>query len=88
MHRGPGIVPESPDVRMPRFVGAACAGTPVESWYPDHDESLTKRQIRVCQSCPVRQACLAWALKYEAYGIWGGTTSHERHELRKRLRAA
>jgi WhiB family redox-sensing transcriptional regulator len=38
---------------------------------------------RVCQGCPVRAACLDWALRHDqAYGIWGGTTEEERRALR------
>jgi hypothetical protein len=36
----------------------------------------------LCLSCPVRTACLAWALdKPEPYGVWGGLDEKERAEL-------
>jgi WhiB family redox-sensing transcriptional regulator len=42
----------------------------------------------ICASCPVAIQCLAFALKEEQYGIWGGTTHNERkrmHYTKKRL---
>lgn len=38
---------------------------------------------RVCAACPVRQACLSFALHTDVDGIWGGTTHAERAELRR-----
>ncbi len=36
----------------------------------------------VCESCPVKDACLAWALDTEqAFGVWGGKSSLERRAL-------
>jgi len=33
---------------------------------------------KVCRNCPVRKQCLDYAVKYNEYGIWGGTTEEER----------
>lgn len=39
---------------------------------------------RLCDSCPVREACLAYALTHdEAWGVWGGLTAEERRALRR-----
>ena len=39
----------------------------------------TDQAKRICQACPVRKRCLAWALELgAAAGIWGGTTEDER----------
>jgi len=33
----------------------------------------------ICAGCPVRNECLAFALRTgQVDGIWGGTTTHER----------
>lgn len=41
-----------------------------------------RRAKRVCASCPVREACLAHALRaHERYGVWGGLTEDERLDL-------
>ncbi|MBT2407256.1 MULTISPECIES: WhiB family transcriptional regulator [unclassified Streptomyces] len=37
---------------------------------------------RVCAGCPVRLACLSYALRTrEAFGVWGGLTEEERRAL-------
>jgi len=38
--------------------------------------------INACASCPVKAPCLQYALTYEDYGYWGGTTARERREMR------
>jgi WhiB family redox-sensing transcriptional regulator len=41
-----------------------------------------KRARSVCQSCPVKQECLDYALQYfELAGIWGGLDRKERHAI-------
>jgi WhiB family redox-sensing transcriptional regulator len=38
----------------------------------------------LCQACPVREACLQFALETRQQdGIWGGTTEEERRRLRR-----
>ena len=40
---------------------------------------------RVCAGCPVRQACLDYAITNRiAYGVWGELTERERRALRSR----
>lgn len=42
--------------------------------------------IAICNTCPVKQACLDHALSVpEVYGVWGGMTEEQRHMLAKRL---
>lgn len=42
---------------------------------------------RVCAACPVRTACLAYALAHnEQHGVWGGTTRTERRALTRHTR--
>jgi hypothetical protein len=36
---------------------------------------------RICRGCPVRRDCLATALTRHEWGVWGGTTEHERERL-------
>ena len=39
----------------------------------------------ICAECPVRVECLNYALDHDdLVGIWGGTTTDERAELRRR----
>jgi WhiB family transcriptional regulator, redox-sensing transcriptional regulator len=47
------------------------------------------RAKQICAGCPVRQACLDWALATgQQVGVWGGTVADERRALRaQRARA-
>ena len=65
---------------------AACNGRPPELWYPaDSDTETQAEAVRICQTCPVRRACLIDAMTAETgrqastrWGIWGGCTPVER----------
>jgi hypothetical protein len=47
--------------------------------YGDLDFWETVRYAKnLCESCPIRQQCLDYALKNEVWNIWGGTTAAER----------
>jgi hypothetical protein len=55
-------------------------------YYPEGDEafirSSNKEAKAVCQTCPVIQKCLDYAMSaQEADGVWGGTTARERESL-------
>ncbi|KQV11859.1 MULTISPECIES: WhiB family transcriptional regulator [unclassified Kitasatospora] len=52
-------------------------------------EARDEAAKRVCVRCPVRTACLAYALQVrEPYGVWGGLTEDERAVLLRRTRRA
>jgi WhiB family transcriptional regulator, redox-sensing transcriptional regulator len=38
---------------------------------------------QACANCKVREECLDYALQFEDYGFWAGTTELERRKLRK-----
>lgn len=43
------------------------------------DDTLTGLARAVCGRCPVREQCLAWALRHgEREGVWGGLTPRQR----------
>ena len=72
---------------------AVCKGMdPTTFFGPEHAETVKEKRDRedaakeVCNTCPVKQECLEYALEArEAYGIWGGLTELERKALlRKR----
>jgi hypothetical protein len=75
---------------------AACRpGTGVElAWFfPDKTDTFHNRDLEAnakatCQSCPVRQACLEWALPRDEHGIFGGLTAKERSSLKRRQQRA
>lgn len=65
---------------------AACTGMPVGMFYPDeNDQTGVAEAQQVCSGCQVRVSCRATALIDDESGIWGGTTSAERDELRAAL---
>lgn len=69
---------------------AACRGIDPDVFYPldqDDDDEAAKQ---VCLACPVRQACLEYALtSRETDGVWGGASERERRRmLRHRRRSA
>ncbi len=62
---------------------AACRGFDPELFFPIGTSGPAATQIeeakQVCAICPVREACLDWALRRrEGYGIYGGMTENER----------
>jgi WhiB family transcriptional regulator, redox-sensing transcriptional regulator len=72
---------------------AACRGEDPELFFPIGTTGPVLEQIaeakEVCARCPVRDACLDFALSTgQAYGIWGGLTEDERRSLRRRRQRA
>ena len=71
---------------------SACKGMdPTLFFGPEHPETVKEKRDReeaakaVCDTCPVKQACLEYALEArEGYGIWGGLTELERKALLRR----
>lgn len=64
---------------------AACRGRSERPWYPERGES-NRVAVRVCEGCPVKQACLEYALvTQEPYGIWGGVTEVSRRRMLRKL---
>jgi WhiB family redox-sensing transcriptional regulator len=76
-----------PGVDQSWHMGAACRGGQRSCCFypPLHHETRDERAERelqakaICESCPVRQPCLEFALaSREPFGIWGGLTEQER----------
>jgi len=60
---------------------ASCRGVDPETFFPATDEEAAAA-IAICETCPVRLACLAFSLeRNERYGVWGGLTEKERAKL-------
>ena len=67
---------------------AACRGTDLDVFFPGRGESAGPAR-QVCAQCPVRQACLDYALSHGiTHGVWGGLAERERRPLRSRHAAA
>jgi WhiB family redox-sensing transcriptional regulator len=70
---------------------AACRHADPDLFFPVSTTGPALRQIdearRICQACPVRTPCLAWALDQAVPdGMWGGATEQERRAIRRALR--
>ena len=62
---------------------AASRSADPELFFPISDSGKSLEQVAeakaICAGCPVRNDCLAFALRTgQVDGIWGGTTTHER----------
>ena len=70
---------------------AACAAAhavAVDDFYRAGGGRVPRAIRALCESCPVRAACLEDALQHEGdaprhlrFGVWAGTTPAERHTL-------
>jgi WhiB family transcriptional regulator, redox-sensing transcriptional regulator len=72
---------------------AACRFLDTELFFPISKTGLALAEIReakaVCESCPVRQPCLTFALDTrQGYGIWGGYDEDERRLLLRQRQGA
>ncbi|GGR97235.1 transcriptional regulator WhiB [Streptomyces parvulus] len=65
---------------------ALCAQTGAEFFFPEPGSSVRDAK-RICALCPIRPACLDFALSNdERFGVWGGLSEKERLELRRATR--
>jgi WhiB family redox-sensing transcriptional regulator len=65
-----GILPDLPQ--------AACKNLDPDDWFSP-DLGIMRTAARVCQHCPERSPCLAFALDHDIdIGVWGGLLPHER----------
>lgn len=71
------------------FIDPPCKEVGVEAFYPDMYDNkgynpFALRTLKtLCASCPFKIDCFEWAVKHEAYGVWGGTTERERRIYRQ-----
>lgn len=58
-----------------------------EWWFPTVGEGhahVTWKAIEICQSCPVREQCLEYAVTtHQNHGIWGGMFERQRRKVRR-----
>ncbi|MFD5074107.1 WhiB family transcriptional regulator [Streptomyces sp. NPDC058371] len=69
---------------------AACRSVDPDLFFPVGTTGPALLQIQeakaVCRGCPVRDACLQWALDTgQTIGVWGGTSENERRALKRRM---
>ena len=86
----------SGSITIPAFILSgepSCASVDPELFFPQeveiNDSKLVSKYQNlsaakaVCNSCPLKLQCLEYALKNYEIGVWGGTTEHQREDLRK-----
>jgi|TARA_R110002012_G_scaffold299314_2_gene498362 WhiB family redox-sensing transcriptional regulator len=67
---------------------AACKGMNPEEFFPERGTYSTQTlALRACATCEVTEPCLAFALKFNEPGVWGGTSSRQRRILKRQLSA-
>lgn len=62
---------------------AACAGYPSEMFFTSQGTSPSADVTQLCNSCPVKQECLDYAIKTHSYGIWAASTMQDRIKLKR-----
>jgi WhiB family redox-sensing transcriptional regulator len=84
----PGVEPRPRRRLAVVLAAAACREADPDLFFRPDAEHVTDRLRReaqakaICAGCPVRQACLAWALDTgQAFGIWGGADEDERRAM-------
>jgi len=67
---------------------AACRGADLDLFFPISDDDAGPAKA-ICATCPVRDACLEWAIAtHQEDGVFGGLNAAERRRLRRRRRSA
>jgi len=67
---------------------AACRDLDTAVFFPETDEGVAAAKA-VCATCPVREACLQFALvTRQDDGVWGGLDENERRRVRRRRQEA
>jgi WhiB family transcriptional regulator, redox-sensing transcriptional regulator len=60
-----------------------------DAYFPKKGDSGPSGELKwakkMCQSCPVVNECLAYAVKYEDEGIWAGKSPVERKAIRRKF---
>lgn len=62
----------------------ACASsTSPDDWVPTgRERAVVPAQLAtLCQACPAREECLAWAILSDSRGYWAGTTTANRRTM-------
>ncbi len=71
------------------MVDAVCVAADAETFFPRSKGDQPVEARRICDTCPVAQNCLDYALDTgQRDGVWGGTTHRERGRLGYRDRWA
>ena len=65
-----------------------CRNYPPATFFPSDGVGVDVAR-KLCESCPVKQPCLEYALTERVdHGVWGGCSERERRRILKRRRQA
>ena len=62
---------------------AACRGEDMSLFFPEQGK-YNPNVVKICNSCPIFEQCLEWAVHREFEGIWAGTNRDWRKAERTR----
>lgn len=69
-------------------LAAACRDLDTATFFPENEGEVARAKA-VCESCPVREACLNFAIvTRQDDGVWGGLDENERRRVRRRRQDA
>ncbi len=69
-------------------LAAACRDLDTAVFFPETEDEIAVAKA-VCATCPVREACLEFALiTRQDDGVWGGLDENERRRVRRRRQEA
>ena len=80
---------------MPWQARAACRGCDTRLWFPTDAEegrgagtwATVQSAIAVCETCPVVDACLDYAItNRETFGVWGAKSPRDRRRIARARR--
>ena len=74
-------------MKFPDLTRGLCREIGIEFFFPEDKGSgvdIYRYSRKICDSCVVKNKCLEWAVKHEAFGMWGGTTPQERKLIRRK----
>jgi WhiB family redox-sensing transcriptional regulator len=77
-----------------QFDNPLCAQIGLELYYKDEDieddralvHGEQTKAINLCKSCDHQFDCAEWGINRERWGVWGGLTSRERQNIRRKRR--
>jgi WhiB family redox-sensing transcriptional regulator len=75
-------------VPYPKYTGdEPCTQLGVDAMFPEGNSNDQRYAVKVaksiCTTCPIIADCLEFAIHHEIYGVWGGRSEAERHEIRQ-----
>ena len=63
-----------------------CRYEPPTTFFPSDGVGVEVAK-RICETCPVKRACLEYALEHRIdHGVWGGASERQRRRILKRRR--